>query len=146
MLAFCAPALADDMDSLLGTWISRDGATKTDYVREFDGSWVTTHMWFKPADEWQLVATGAMYQRPGENLWRMIGRTKDMAGIVLFESTFEFLDDGKVKVVNTAFNTDGTTRMAEEDWQVSADEILYDIFDIKDGERVPLFSGKWVRM
>ena len=145
-LALSAPAAADDVDILLGAWVSPDGVTKCDYVRQFDGSWITTRMWFKLGEEWQLVATGALYQRPGEHLWRMVGRSKDMGGIVLFESTFEFLDEGEVKLVNTAFNTDGTTRIAEEDWQVSDNEIAYDIFDIEDGERVPLFSGKWLRM
>ena len=145
LLALGAPAAAGDIESLLGTWVSDDGITKSDYVREFDGSWVTTHMWFRVEEQWKLVATGAMYQRPGEKLWRMVGRTSDMGDIVLFESTFEFLANGKMKVVNTAFNVDGTTRTAEEDWQVSENEIVYDIFDIKDGERVPLFSGKWLR-
>jgi hypothetical protein len=146
LLTLSASAAADDVDALLGAWISPDGVTKCDYVREFDGSWVTTRMWFKLGEEWELVAKGAMYQRPGENLWRMVGRSKDMGGIVLFESTFEFLGDGRVKLTNTAFNADGTTRIAEEDWQVTADEIAYDIFDIEAGERVPLFSGKWIRM
>lgn len=145
LVALSWPAAADDVDMLLGAWISPGGDTKCDYVRQFDGSWVTTRMWFKTDEEWQLVATGAMYQRPGENLWRMVGRSKAMGGIVLFESTFEFLGEGKVKLVNTAFNADGTTRLAEEDWQVSDNEIAYDIFDIEDGQRVPLFSGKWLR-
>lgn len=146
LLVFALPAIADDVDILLGAWISPDGTTKCDYERQFDGSWVTTRMWFKSGEEWELVATGAMYQRPGENLWRMVGRSKDMAGVVLFESTFEFQGDGIVKLVNTVFSSDGTTRIAEEDWQVTDDEIAYDIFNIEADERVPLFSGKWLRM
>ena len=143
VLIFCATAVADEVDALIGGWISPDGAVKSEYVRDFDGEWVTTRMWFNSGDAWKLVSQGAMYRRPGDGNWIGISRTRDMGQIVLFESVFEFSGDGRVKLTNTAYNADGSTLASEEDWQLSGDSISYDIFEIVAGERKPLMTGEW---
>jgi hypothetical protein len=139
------PVHAEGIDDLIGTWISPDGSAKNDYVRDLDGAWITTRMWFNIADEWELVSIGAMYQRPGDDSWMSISSVTGMGSIVLFESVFTFEEDGVVRLSNTAYTTDGEQLLSEEDWQVSDDEIDYSIFEIIDDQRQPMMNGSWKR-
>lgn len=146
LLFLAFPAASGEVDALLGSWISPDGNVKSEFARTFEGDWITTRMWFKAEDDWRLVSSGAMYRRPGDERWLAVSRAREMGGIVLFESVFEFLGDGRVKVANTAYNDDGSRLLSEEDWQVSSDRIDYAIFEIIAGERAPLMTGEWKKI
>jgi hypothetical protein len=61
--------IAGDVDRLIGTWLSPDGKTRQEFVREFDGQWIRSKMWFMSPAGWKLVSQGAMYRKPGDDTW-----------------------------------------------------------------------------
>ncbi len=146
LLALSVPAHAYGIDDLIGAWISPDGSAKNDYVRELDGDWVNTRMWFLIDGEWELVSVGSMYQRPAEDEWIAVSRVRGMGSIELFESVFTFAENGVVSLSNTAYTTNGEILLSEEDWQVEDDKISYSIYELIDGERQPMMTGEWQRV
>jgi len=146
VLLWSLPSTADEMDPLIGTWVSPDGFAKQRLERTFDGSWIETTMWFLVEDNWQQVASGAMYRRPGESHWTGVSRTSDMDGIELFETTLRRVAAGQYRAFNVAYQSDGTTMETEEDWAITdGDRFTYTIYQLDDGERTPWMTGEWVR-
>jgi hypothetical protein len=146
ILLLPALALADDMDVLIGDWSSSDGMLKHRIERAFDGSLLETKMWFKVEGEWKLVSQGTGYRRPGDNAWRFVSRTTDMRGIELFESIVERTSEMTYRVANIAYQEDGSSSETEEEWSfVNKDHYSYTIYQTKDGERTPWYTGEWFR-
>lgn len=139
-------ASADTVDTLIGTWESPDGNARQQFVREFDGSWVTTRMWFRSGDDWKLVATGSMFQRPGDDRWFLASRTTDMDGILLFESVLSEANDGVIAVTNKSYLADGSVILTEEEWRFDGgDHYEYVVFRLEDDARTEWFRGSWNR-
>lgn len=123
-----------------------DGFARQRFVRQLDGSLISTNMWFRTDGEWKLVAAGAMHRRPGQARWHSAARTIDMDGIELFESTLVGVGDGKFFVSNVAYLSDGSTIESEEEWVFHGpDRFEYTIYKLADGRRSPWMRGQWVR-
>lgn len=139
-------ASADEIDRLIGTWLSPDGQTKQEFVREFNGEWINNRMWFMTSSGWKLVSQGAMYRKPGDATWHGVVRSTDMEGIVLFEFTLEAASENDYVTRNTAYMDSGETMATEEEWYfVSDDRWSYTVFSLSDGERKPWIRGEWRR-
>ena len=69
-----------------------------------------------------------------------------MQGIELFESMIEKTSDATYRVVNIAYQEDGSSSETEEEWSfIDEDHYTYTIYQTKDGKRTPWYSGEWVR-
>ena len=140
-------SLAEPIDALIGRWISPDGYAKQSIERQFDGSWLTTRMWFKSDDAWKLVAFGSIYRKPQTEHWISASRTTDMDGIVLFETTLRPNGDGRFALKNLATKSDGSIIETEEEWRfVDSDRYEYTVYRFEGTERKPWLEGAWVRL
>ncbi|MDX1381197.1 MAG: hypothetical protein R3233_08750 [Xanthomonadales bacterium] len=136
----------DDLDALIGTWVSPDGMARQQLLRDFDGSWIQTRMWFREGEDWKLVAVGGMWRRPGETRWQAASRATGMEDIEVFEFSFESSGPATYTLVSVAYESDGGRMHTEEDWTVvSPDRVDYEIFRIEDGQRSPWMQGTWIR-
>lgn len=144
---FASAVPADEIDPLIGTWISPDGQAKQRIARSFDGSWLEISMWFLTETGWKQVSAGASYQRPGEEIWRGVVRTRDMYDIELFENTVTFVSKGRYDVANVAYQSDGTKIISEEEWEFDDDgrHFSYIIYKFDAGQRMPWMKGRWAR-
>lgn len=137
---------ADDIDPLIGDWVSPDGYAWQSFEWTFENGLVETKMWFRGESGWQQVASGFAYQRPGQPEWQLISRTKDMDDLELFESRLERITATTYRVTNVAYKADGSTIETEEDWLLDgSDRIDYTIYKIENDSRVEWLSGEWVR-
>ena len=137
---------ADDIDPLIGDWVSPDGYARQSFEWSFENDLVQTKMWFRGESGWQQVAEGFAYRRPGQVEWQMISRTKDMDDLALFESRLERITETTYRVINVAYKTDGSTIETEEDWLLDGpDSFQYTVFRVEDGNRIEWLSGEWVR-
>lgn len=147
LIAFPAFAAADEIDSLLGRWISPDGLVRQSIARTFDNAVIESKMWFYIDSKWRLVSHGYGYRRPGEKSWRNISRTREMFGIELFETTILASSATTFLVSNLAYHDDGEVVVTEEDWVFDGpDRFRYTIYRIVDGDRKPWMTGEWVRI
>jgi hypothetical protein len=143
---FTPPVFADDIDRLIGTWLSSDGKTKQQFERSFGGEWIDNRLWFKTPQGWKLVSQGAMYRKPGDDNWHGVARATDMEGIVLFEFEIEAVSDSVYVARNIAYFESGETFPSEEEWRFeSDDEWSYTVFFENGGERQPRIEGTWLR-
>ena len=139
--------LAEPMDALVGDWISPDGYAKQSIERQFDGSWLTTRMWFKSDDTWKLVAFGSIYRKPQTEHWISASRTSDMDGIVLFQSTLRAVGNGLFELENLAIKSDGSVIETEEEWRfVDSDRYEYTVYRFEEAARIPWIEGAWTRL
>ncbi len=139
-------ATADEIDPLIGTWITRDGQVKQRIERSFDGSWLETAMWFRTETGWRQVSAGVAYQRPGEDNWRGVGRTRGMNGTEFFRNTLRFVSEGRYYLANVAYQSDATKIITEQEWEFEDDDrYSYTIYSLDTGERVELAKDRWVR-
>lgn len=147
VLAVLAPQVhADDIDRLIGTWLSPDGKTKQQFELSFGGEWIDNRLWFMTPQGWKLVSQGAMYRKPGDDTWHGVARATDMEGIVLFEFEIEAVSDSAYVSRNIAWLETGESFPTEEEWHFeSDDEWSYTVFFEKDGERQARIKGTWLR-
>ena len=146
LLVAAHAAGANDIDELMGTWLSPDGAARQEFSAGFDGEWVDTRMWFMTSSGWKMVSQGAMYRKPGENAWRGVARAVDMGGIALFEFTIVKTSDTEFRSTNTAWMESGESLETEEVWQFdSENEWSYTVYFIENGKREPRVQGSWLR-
>jgi hypothetical protein len=146
LIVLAPQVLADDIDRLMGTWLSPDGRTKQQFQRSFGGEWIDNRLWFKTPQGWKLVSQGAMYRKPGDGTWYGVARATDMEGIVLFEFEIEQVSASEYASRNIAWLESGETIPSEEEWHFdSDDEWSYTVFFVKDGERQPRIKGTWLR-
>lgn len=139
-------AIAEGIDRLIGTWLSPNGQTKQEFVRDFDGDWIGNKMWFMSPSGWKLVSQGAMYRKPGDDTWHGVARSTDMEGIVLFEFELDAVGEDQYVTRNTAYMDSGETMDTEEEWRFETeDSWSYTIFSVDGDERKPWITGEWRR-
>lgn len=142
LLPIAAHAAAP-MERLVGDWISPDGSSRQRVESHFDGSWLSTRMWFRNGEEWVEVGRGAIWRGAEDGTWKAASRTTGMGGIELFESLLEPEGDA-VALSHRAHMEDGTVLETREEWRfVSADRIDYAVY--RPGEEEPWIEGRWVR-
>lgn len=134
------------LDKLIGIWQSPDGTARMSYEPEMDGAWLTSKTWFKKESVWHLVGYGGVYYDPTNERYQIKSRTREMNGLVMFESILSPIKDG-YHLITTAYAKDGKGMQTEEEWHVpDRNTFTYIIYDTSGGTRKPFMSGSWVRV
>ena len=135
-----------DFKHLIGTWQSPDGSAKMSFEAEMDGSWLTSKTWFKKKNNWSLVGYGGVYHNPTNNKYLIKSRTRDMNGLVMFESEITPNGEG-YHLITTAYWEDGKAMKTEEEWHIPDENTFtYTIYELKDGTKKTFMNGSWIRM